>query len=143
MEMNDFDVILGQDFLKGNKAIVVPFCDEVVLVGQSQTWTLPTHRQRREVKVQHVSALSLEKAMKESDMETYAVMFKGVEGDGVGTPIPAEISDVLTEYVDLMPDELPKKLPPRRAVDHSIELEPGKEPPAKAPYQLSRPELEE
>lgn len=32
MEMNDFDMILGHDFLKGNKAIVVPFCDEVVLV---------------------------------------------------------------------------------------------------------------
>ena len=44
MEMNDFDMILGQDFLKGNKAIVVPFCDEVVLVGQTRTWTLPTHR---------------------------------------------------------------------------------------------------
>ena len=93
--------------------------------------------------MQHVSALSLERAMKESDMETYAVMFKDVEGDGVGTPVPAEISDVLTEYADLMPDELPKKLPPRRAVDHSIELEPGKQPPAKAPYRLSGPELEE
>ena len=33
MQMNDFDMILGQDFLKGNKAIVVPFCNEVVLVG--------------------------------------------------------------------------------------------------------------
>ena len=77
--------------MKGNRAIVVPLCDEVVLVGQSQTWTLPTHRQRREVKVQHVSALSLEKAMKESDMETYAMMFKGVEGDGVGMLVPAEI----------------------------------------------------
>eukprot|EP00253_Pinus_taeda_P022536 PITA_22536 len=43
----------------------------------------------------------------------------------------------------VMPDELPKKLPPRRAVDHSIELEPGKEPSAKAPYRLSGPELEE
>jgi len=143
MEMNDFDVILGQDFLKGNKAIVVPFCDEVVLVGQTRTWTFSTHKQRREVKVQHVSALSLEKAMKESDMETYAVMFKGVEGDGVGMPVRAEISDVLAEYADLMPNELPKKLPPRRAVDHSIELEPGKEPLAKRPYRLSGPELEE
>ena len=93
--------------------------------------------------MQHVSALSLEKAMKESDMETYAVMFKGVEGDGVGTPVPAEIFDVLTEYVDLMPDELPKKLPPRRAVDQNIGLEPGKQPPARAPYRLSGPELEE
>ena len=143
MEMNDFDMILGQDFLKDNKAIFVPFYDEVVLVGQTQTWTLPTHRQRKEVRVQHVSALSLEKAMKESDMEIYAVMFKDVEGDGVGMPVPAEISDVLTKYADLMPDELLKKLPPRRAVDHSIELEPGKQPPAKAPYQLSGPELEE
>ncbi len=81
--------------------------------------------------------------MKESGVETYAVMFKGVEGDAVGTPVPAEISKVLDKYVDLMPDELPKKLPPRCAVDHSIELELGKEPPAKAPYRLSGPELEE
>jgi hypothetical protein len=93
--------------------------------------------------VQYVSTLSLEKAMKESDMETYAVMFKGVEGDVVGTPVLAEISDVLTEYVDLMPDELPKKLPSRRAVDHKIELELQKKPPTRARYRLSGPELEE
>ena len=30
MEMNDFDVILGQEFLKGKKAIVVSFYDEDV-----------------------------------------------------------------------------------------------------------------
>jgi len=93
--------------------------------------------------VQLVSALTFDNAMKESDMETYAVMFKGVEGDGVGMPVPTEISEVLAKYADLMPNELPKKLPPRRAVDHSIELEPGKQPPAKAPYRLSGPELEE
>lgn len=143
MEMNDFEMILRQDFLNGNKVIVVPFYDEVVLVGQTQTWTLSTHRQRGEVKVKHVSALSLEKDTKESDMETYAVMFKDVEGDGVGMPVPTEVFELLTKYVDLMPDELPKKLPPRREVDHNIELEPGKQPPAKAPYRLSGPELEE
>jgi len=88
----------------------------------------------REVRVQHVSALSLEKDMKESNMETYVVVFKGVEGDGVGTHVPVEISEVLTKYADLMLDELPKKLPPRCAVDHSIELEPGKQTPDKVPY---------
>lgn len=93
--------------------------------------------------MQHVSALSLDKAMKDSDMETYAVIFKGVECDGVGTPVLAEISKVLAKYVDLMPDELPKKLPQRRAVDHSIKLEPGKQPPAKAPYKMLGPELED
>ncbi|KAL5831624.1 hypothetical protein ACOSQ4_016978 [Xanthoceras sorbifolium] len=42
-----------------------------------------------------------------------------------------------------MPAELPKKLPPRREVDHQIELEPGTKPPAKAPYRMAPPELEE
>jgi len=51
MEMNDFDMILGQDFLNGNKTIIAPFCNEVMLIGKSQTWTLPTHKQRKEVKV--------------------------------------------------------------------------------------------
>ena len=35
MEMNDFDVILGQDFLKGNREVIVPFCNEVMLIGES------------------------------------------------------------------------------------------------------------
>ena len=50
---------------------------------------------------------------------------------------------MLTKYAELMLDELPKKLPPRCAVDHSIELELGKQPLAKAPYRLSGPKLEE
>ncbi|KAL0385858.1 UNVERIFIED_CONTAM: hypothetical protein Sradi_2980100 [Sesamum radiatum] len=42
-----------------------------------------------------------------------------------------------------MPDELPRKLPPKRAVDHEIEVVPGTEPPARAPYRMSQPELVE
>ncbi|GKB53900.1 hypothetical protein Tco_0904653, partial [Tanacetum coccineum] len=40
-------------------------------------------------------------------------------------------------------ERLPKKLPPRREVDHTIELETGSKPPAKAPYRMPPPELEE
>jgi len=43
MEMNDIDMILGLDFLKGNKEIIVPFCDKIMFIGGSQTWTFPTH----------------------------------------------------------------------------------------------------
>ncbi|KAL0297772.1 UNVERIFIED_CONTAM: putative mitochondrial protein [Sesamum radiatum] len=42
-----------------------------------------------------------------------------------------------------MPDELPRKLPPKRAVDHEIELVPSTKPPARAPYRMSQPELVE
>lgn len=52
--------------------------------------------------------------------------------------MPREMKEVLVEFKDVMPPELPKKLPQRREVDHKIELEPGAKPPARAP-----PELEE
>ena len=42
-----------------------------------------------------------------------------------------------------MPTELPQRLPPRREVDHQIELVPGAKPPAMTPYRMAPPELEE
>jgi len=42
-----------------------------------------------------------------------------------------------------MPEDLPEDLPPRRRVDHAIEVMPGVEPLAKAPYRMSREELKE
>jgi hypothetical protein len=42
-----------------------------------------------------------------------------------------------------MLEELPEDLPPRRRVDHAIEVMPGVAPPAKAPYRMSHEELKE
>ncbi|KAK4397333.1 RNA-directed DNA polymerase [Sesamum angolense] len=42
-----------------------------------------------------------------------------------------------------MPDELPRKLPPKWAVDYNIELVFGTKPPARALYRMSQPELVE
>lgn len=42
-----------------------------------------------------------------------------------------------------MPPQLPRALPPRRTIDHQIELVPGARPPAKAPYRMAPVELEE
>ncbi|RVW66448.1 Retrovirus-related Pol polyprotein from transposon 17.6 [Vitis vinifera] len=63
--------------------------------------------------------------------------------DGSGEPMPKEIEGVLDEFKDVMPPELPKRLPPRREEDHKIELEPGAKPPAMGPYRMAPPELEE
>ena len=62
---------------------------------------------------------------------------------GHAVEIPEEIAPVLAEFRDVMPPELPKRLPPRRAIDHQIELVPGSTPPAKAPYGMSPLELKE
>ncbi|KAK4397795.1 hypothetical protein Sango_1255000 [Sesamum angolense] len=61
----------------------------------------------------------------------------------VSGPIPSVIKKLLKEFEDVTPNELPRKLPPKRAVDHKIELVPGTKPPARAPYRMSQPELVE
>jgi hypothetical protein len=40
-------------------------------------------------------------------------------------------------------EELLEDLPLRRRIDHAIEVIPGVEPPAKAPYRMSHEELKE
>jgi hypothetical protein len=47
------------------------------------------------------------------------------------------IKQVLKEFPNVMPEELP----PRRQVDHAIEVMPGVAPPAKAPNQMNHEEL--
>ncbi len=53
------------------------------------------------------------------------------------------IKQVLEEFSDVMPKDLLEDLPPRRRVDHAIEVMPGVAPPAKAPYRMSHEELKE
>ncbi|KAA8541448.1 hypothetical protein F0562_025411 [Nyssa sinensis] len=37
--------------------------------------------------------------------------------------VPDEVADLLKEFADVMPPELPKSLSPRRATDHKIDLD--------------------
>ena len=55
------------------------------------------------------------------------------EEDDVEGEVPSVVLDVLRRYEDVMSDQLSKHLPPRRVVDHWIELVPGAKPPAHAP----------
>ena len=43
----------------------------------------------------------------------------------------------------MVPKELPARLPPRRDMNHDIDLEPGAVPPSRPPYRLSKPEMDE
>ncbi|CAM6094669.1 unnamed protein product [Calypogeia fissa] len=52
-------------------------------------------------------------------------------------PDCGRIPEILEEFIDVLSQKLPKGLPPRREVDHQIELKPGLAPQAKAPYRLN------
>jgi hypothetical protein len=58
---------------------------------------------------------------------------------------PKEVTNAVTssKCIKQVLEELPKNLPPRRQVDHAIEVMPGVAPPTKAPYRMSHEELKE
>ena len=88
-----------------------------------------------------LSALQLEKGLRKGD-HTYVTAMIEIKYDKQ-VEVPDAIAQKLTRFADVMPIELPKKLPPRRQTDHQIELMPGSRPPAQAPFRMTTPELRE
>ena len=62
-------------------------------------------------------------------------------GESLDSRVPYDVL-VVSEFVDVFPDELPS-LPPHREVEFGIDLVPGATPISKAPYRLSLAELKE
>ena len=56
---------------------------------------------------------------------------------------PPDPSALLTEFSDVFPPQLPTELPPRREVDHRIELTQSTPPNPRALYRMSPSELDE
>ena len=66
-----------------------------------------------------LSAMQFKKGMRQ-DEESYLAILKEYDDEELscGDEVPTEVQDVLDEFKDVMPNELQKKLPPRREVDH-------------------------
>ena len=54
-----------------------------------------------------------------------------------------QVNVLVESFKDCFPDHLPARLPPFRAVNHEIDLEPGSSPPSRPAYRMSKPEVEE
>eukprot|EP00257_Ricinus_communis_P019332 XP_015578290.1 uncharacterized protein LOC107261709 [Ricinus communis] len=132
---------LGMDFLDMVKAFLVPYTNTMCIMENGQPCVVPIKRELSQDKM--VSAIQLSKGVKRKE-PTFLATPKMEEGTHAGeATLTSPIRGVLDEFRDVMPPELPKKLPPRREVDHEIELESGAKPPAFAPYRMAPPELEE
>ena len=51
--------------------------------------------------------------------------------------IPEEIQETLSEYSNIVVDDLPNELQPRRDISHQIDFIPGASLPNKAVYRLT------
>ena len=54
-----------------------------------------------------------------------------------------DLQVLLDEFQNVFAEELPSTLPPRRTIDHHIEMLPWSAPPSRPPYRLSKPLLDE
>lgn len=57
--------------------------------------------------------------------------------------LPAEVSTILEEFLDITPEELPHILPPMRDIQHVMDLVPGATPPNMPAYRMSPTEHKE
>ena len=136
LDIHDFDVILGMDWLSRHHATVDCYRKEVRFCRP------------REIKVvfyglQKILPNSIMIAMKASKMFrksyqgylAYAIEVK--DSDSRLEDIP-----VVREFSDVFPEDLPS-IPPNREIDFQIELAPRIEPISKAPYRMTPLEFKE
>ncbi|CAN6567559.1 unnamed protein product [Malus baccata var. baccata] len=142
VKMDDYGVVIGLEFMDKVRAFPIPFYNIFCILDDGrQPYLVPLERQAKKC-TQQLSAIQFAKSWKKGEATFLATLMLN-EGEEKHGPLPKQVEAVLVEFADVMPKELPKKLPPRREVDHAIEFEPGAKPPSKSPYRMSPPELEE
>ncbi|KAL0540965.1 hypothetical protein IC582_020991 [Cucumis melo] len=136
LDMQDFDVILGMDWLSANHANIDCFGKEVVFNPRSGA----SFKFRGAGMVCIPKVISAMKASKLLSHGTWGILASVVDIREPEVSLSSE--PVVREYPDVFPDELPG-LPPPREVDFAIELEPGTAPISRAPYRMAPAELKE
>jgi hypothetical protein len=57
--------------------------------------------------------------------------------------LPPIVADILQEYADVFPSEVPAGLPPLQGIEHQIDLIPGASLPSRDPYRTNPEETKE
>ncbi|XP_039017075.1 uncharacterized protein LOC120147894 [Hibiscus syriacus] len=137
--MDDFDVILVLNFMMAAQVLPIPASSCLMFMGEQPCVVPATILPHPGKKI--LSAIQFKKGVKKGK-PSFLVFPISKEDANPGT-LPKNVQEVLRDFEDVMLDELPKELPPRRSVDHEIELIPRVKPLAKFSYRMSPPKLAE
>ncbi|KAL0537606.1 hypothetical protein IC582_026589 [Cucumis melo] len=136
LDMLDFDVILGMDWLAANHASIDCSRKEVTFNPPSiASFKFKGGGSRSLPQV--ISAIRASKLLSQG---TWGILASVVDTREVDVSLSSE--PVVRDYPDVFPEELPG-LPPHREVEFAIELEPGTIPISRAPYRMAPAELKE
>ena len=136
LDMVDFDVILGMDWLASCHATLD--CDnKVVKFDMPGESAFAFQGDRNWSSSNLISAITAHKMLRKG-CHGYLAMVKDIDM----STVKLENIPVACEYPDVFPEELPG-LPPAREIEFGIELLPGTQPIAIPPYRMAPAELKE
>ncbi|KAL0537248.1 hypothetical protein IC582_026223 [Cucumis melo] len=136
LDMLDFDVILGMDWLAANHASIDCSRKEVTFNPPSMA-SFKFKGGGSKSLPQVISAIRASKLLSQG---TWGILASVVDTREADVSLSSE--PVVRDYPDVFPEELPG-LPPHREVEFAIELEPGTVPISRAPYRMAPTELKE
>ncbi|MFS7922398.1 putative nucleotidyltransferase, Ribonuclease H [Helianthus anomalus] len=139
MQLGSFDVIVGMDFLRENHAEVVCF-EKMIRFSLANGDQLCVYGETASKGLKLMSCIQASKYLRKE----YRAFLANIVVAEKEKKRKFEVKDVpvVHEFPQVFPDDLPG-LPPRRDIDFHIDLIPGANPVAKAPYRLASSEMRE
>ena len=154
--LSHYDAILGKPWLTRNNPAINYKTNDVQIHGQpissSSSGSSGTVCDDSTAESMFISGKQASHALR-TGAQGYLAFVNCLQDDGTSarsSPVlpqdeeaQRDITELLNQYADMFPDELPNELPPKRTVDHEIQVEDGSAPPARPAYRLSKPEMDE
>ena len=132
MDMSEFDVILGMDWLTTYRVVIN--CERMRVTAYTQDGTRVVFQGDKHDMLPQIVYES--RCQRQLAGWLASLTLEDEERPDLDLP------RVVCEYVDVFPDELPG-LPPQRVVDFGIELHPSTSPISMTPHRMATIELQE
>ncbi|GKD32838.1 gag-aspartyl protease domain-containing protein, partial [Tanacetum coccineum] len=111
--IDDFKVVLGLEFLDKVRAFHMSFANSLCILDGGKTCVVSTERDAKSGS-KTLSSMQFKKGFNKSEPCYLAVTRLETEKGSSKVKVSKAIEQVLDEFKDVIPNEFPKKLPPRR-----------------------------
>src|SRR6202051_3891419 len=138
------DIILGTTWLQRHNPHINWSTGTVTVECNGKPFVLPQISEHSSRSIEVVSALQIKREVQKGEQLYLALVTPGAS---TSSDSKLSMSDnakaIISEFKDVFPEDLPSGLPPKRDIDHRIDLVPGQAPPSRPTYRMSQPEMDE